>query len=155
MKMENDLQAINDLQTIKAFKASHAKEGGLVSVDDSHFSDEKLVSGVAEAGISNCTASYAAAARAAVDAKAKMVRAYNDLAQEYPVLEKAMKEHVSKVNDLTGRVAQSLSKSKEIMGPLVEERLRQLERFVDSLERLSKLDADGVVSRFGQALTKK
>lgn len=146
---------MNDLNTIREYTTHIAQSTNTPAPAGAmqQHRAEVVVESLAEAGEHNTVAAYANAEHAAISAKARMVRAYGDLASEFPELEKRVKSHVAKVNDLTGRVAQSLAKSRDIMGPQVEDRLRQLERFVDCLERLQKLDADGIVTRFGEALS--
>ena len=100
-------------------------------------------------------AAYAEVENRCLAAKANMVKACVAMLAEVETLDTAAKKAVGKLNDVSGRVAQSLAKTKEIMGPNVEDRLRQLERLVDCMERLNALNTDGVVDRFATALKGK
>lgn len=83
---------------------------------------------------------------------AQLIRSHNEIASMFPKLEKQAREHIAKVNDLAGKVAQSLAKSKTMMGEGIEHRLLQLERFVDCMERMKKLEDDGTLARIAPAL---
>lgn len=89
---------------------------------------------------------------AAIKARADMLHACILMTQEVEKIEKKTKESCKRINDEAGKMAQSLAKTKEIMGPQVEDRLKQMERFIECMERLQKLETEGALSRFSAAL---
>ena len=98
---------------------------------------------------------YKAVQAGCLAAKAQMVWACAHMLAEVESLDSAVKKAVARVNDSAGRATQSLAKTKEILGPGLEDRLRQLERLVDCLDRLEVLNANGTVARFSEALRGK
>ena len=87
--------------------------------------------------------------------KAEMARACISMLEEVERLEAAGKKAASRLNDVSGKVSQSLAKTREVMGPNVEDRLKQLERFCDVMERLHALNADGTIDKISAALKMK
>jgi uncharacterized protein Yka (UPF0111/DUF47 family) len=84
--------------------------------------------------------------------KAEMARACAHMLSEVDALEQSTKKAASRLNDVAGKVSQSLAKTRDLMGPNVEDRLKQLERFCDVMERLHALNSDGTIDKFAAAL---
>ena len=123
--------------------------------DGSHYGDSDfsgdviLLSHNAEA---TAARHFVDAVNVANQAKHDMSLACVAMAKESQRVVDEAKKAVSQINDAAGKMAQSLAKTKEIMGPQVESRLSQLERFIDCMDRLQKLESDGTLDRVASVL---
>jgi hypothetical protein len=113
------------------------------------------VSEIADHAEAEVCRNYSAITDRCLAYKAEMAKACVSMLEEVEQLEAASKKAAGRLNDVAGKVSQSLAKTREIMGPNVEERLKQLERFCDVMERLRVLNADGAIDRFSAALKAK
>jgi len=148
--MKTDKQ--DDLRAIAHFTKAIVRGTGDMGAQQPNYKHEVVSGELANNVIGSTVHAYKEVDAICLAAKAQMVRACAAMLSEVEGLDAATKKATSRLNDVSGRIAQSLEKTKQMMGPNVEDRLRQLERLVECLERLQKLDSDGVVARFGIAL---
>lgn len=143
----------DDLRTVAQFtKAIAVATNSPSAVTDAGYKVEVTVGELAHDAQANLQRAYAETANRCIETKAIMVKACSHMLAEVEKLDEAASKAVAKVNAAAGRATQSLQKTKDILGPGLEERLQQLERLVKALETLDKLNSTGAVERLTTAL---
>lgn len=146
------MRAQDDLRTIAKFSKSIVEATGDFGAKHPSYKHDVTAGELGRDAISTVNESYRTVEEICTAAKAQMIRACADMLTQVETIDTATRKATTKLNDVSGRIAQSLAKTKEVMGPNVEARLVQLERLVDCMERLDALNKDGAVDRFASAL---
>ena len=142
----------DDLRTIAKFTKSIATATGDPGALRPDYKTEVAAAELASNAKAETCEGYRLVEAACTSAKVQMVKACASMLAEVEGLDAATQKAVRRVNDSAGRATQSLAKTKDILGPGFEDRLRQLERLVDCIERLEALNSSGAVDRFSAAL---
>lgn len=149
MNQQDDLMAV--AKATKALSVAICDPGMMAS--DAPI--EQVLGELSANGIIRYANSYIATREAALSARADMMKACILMSQEAEKVDAAVKAACHSINGSASKMAQSLQKTKDIMGPQVEERLRQMERLIAAIDRMKELEQDGSLQKYIAALTAK
>ncbi len=142
----------DDLSTLARFTSAIVSATGDLGAKRPDYKMDVMCEEVAESSEGRLHTRFVEVRRSVLAAKADMARDTASLLSQVAELDAAAKSSVKSANDMAGKMAQSLQRTKDMMGPQVEERLTQLERFVACMDRLHELEQDGTLARLAPVI---